>query len=129
MNRSGLILIICLMLTGLVGCSRGAAQPDDGYDVSMSVEPQDLRVGTTTVLITINDPAGEPVSDAIVTLEGDMTHAGMLPSNATTVEIAPGQYQGELALTMGGEWLVLVQAQLPNGDTIERTFPLGNVSG
>ncbi len=122
-------VFLLIVLLGVLGaCSRGSTTDDSAYTMTLSTQPSALKMGPAQVTVTILDPQSSPVTGATVSLEGTMSHAGMMPANADTTEVRPGEYQGTLDLSMGGEWLVQVTAKLPDGKTIERTLPLGNVS-
>lgn len=117
----GLWLILILM-----GCSRGAKDlPDIGVDLAFS--PQPPQIGPETVTVVLNDADGQPISGAGVELEGNMSHAGMVPVLAQAVEMAPGRYQAELEFTMGGDWFFLVRVDLPDGRSMERKIDVPGV--
>ena len=103
----------------LVSCGRGASDlPDVG--VALAVEPEPARIGPATITITLSDARGQPISGATVELEGNMNHAGMVPVSAQASEVTGGQYQADLEFTMGGDWFILVRAELPDGRSLER---------
>ncbi|MGD2205169.1 MAG: FixH family protein [Anaerolineae bacterium] len=108
-----------VMLLALVGCARGGRDlPDVGVD--LAVEPQPLQLGPATLTVALTDAGGQPLAGATVELEGNMSHAGMVPVLATAIEVAPGQYRADLEFTMGGDWFILVRADLPDGRSLER---------
>jgi hypothetical protein len=74
----------------------------------------------------LTDPVAKPVSGARITVEADMSHAGMAPVFAEASETRPGQYQAQLNFGMVGDWVILLHVRLPSGQTLERQF---NVSG
>jgi hypothetical protein len=118
-----LLLAACSLL--LAACSRGGVDlPDIG--VELEIEPQPVRVGMATATVTLTDAAGQTIQAADVELEGNMSHAGMVPVFASAEEVAPGKYQAQLEFTMGGDWFIVVRAALPDGRSLERTF---NVPG
>jgi len=89
------------------------------------IAPQPALVGPVTVSFRLNK-AGNPVTGAHVSLEGDMTHAGMAPVFGDAHEVIPGFYQGQVGLNMAGDWVVLMHVTLPDGNTLEDQM---NVSG
>jgi hypothetical protein len=109
---------LALLLLGLGGCDRGGRRLPD-VTVELSVEPQPPQIGPAVVLVTLAGAAGQPLGGALVELEGNMTHAGMVPVLAPAVEIEPGRYRAELEFTMGGDWFILVRAQLADGRSLE----------
>jgi hypothetical protein len=115
-----------LLLLLLVGCGRGAMDlPEVGVD--LAIEPDPPRIGPAVVTVALRDADGQPIRGAVVTLEGNMSHAGMVPVLADAVEVAEGRYRAELEFTMGGDWFILVQADLPDGRSMERKVDVPGV--
>mgnify|MGYP001821836650 FL=1 len=51
-----------------------------------------------------------------MTVEGNMSHAGMVPVLDTAVAEDPGRYGiSDFGFTMAGDWILTVQAVLPDG--------------
>lgn len=115
------MLFVALVVTA--ACSRSARESVTVTD--QHVTPQPAQVGPITVRFQL-EHSGKPVTGAHVSLEGDMTHAGMAPVFGDAREVTPGEYQGQLTLTMGGDWVVLMHITLPDGQAVERQM---NVSG
>lgn len=70
---------------------------------------------------------GQPVENAEVRLEGNMSHPGMAPVFGDAREVAPGRYQAPLDLTMAGDWFILAQITLRDGRSLSRTSQLPGV--
>jgi hypothetical protein len=51
----------------------------------------------------------------------------MVPVFATASEVTPGEYRAELEFTMGGDWFILVRADLPDGRSMERMVEVPGV--
>jgi hypothetical protein len=110
----------------LAGCGRGGKDlPDVGVD--LAIEPEPPQLGPATLTVTLTDADGQPIAGAAVELEGNMNHAGMVPVFATATEVATGQYQADLEFTMGGDWFILVRADLPDGRSMERKIDVPGV--
>lgn len=125
MTRRWLWLGLVLPLI-LAGCARGGRDlPDVG--VELLIEPQPPQLGTATLTVALTDAGGQPLAGAAVELEGNMSHAGMVPVFATATEVAPGQYRADLEFTMGGDWFILVRADLPDGRSLERQIDVPGV--
>ena len=123
-RRRVVLLAACLLL--LAGCGRGGGDlPGVGLD--LLIEPSPPRIGPATVTVTLRDEGGQALGGARVELEGNMSHAGMVPVLAPAQEIAPGRYRGELEFTMGGDWFILVRAELPDGRSLERSVDVPGV--
>ena len=110
-------LLIFSGIVGMGGCSRSVTKSSTSV-TDKKINPNPARVGPVTVSFNLSD-ADKPVSGAQVSLEGDMTHAGMAPVFADAHEVAPGQYQGNLTLNMPGDWVLLLHITLPDGRKLE----------
>jgi hypothetical protein len=94
--------------------------------VAWNVTPEPPRVGPVQVSLTLTE-GGQPVADAEVRLEGNMSHPGMAPVFSETSEVAPGRYEAPLDLTMAGDWFLLAQITLRDGRSLSRTSQLPGV--
>ncbi len=72
----------------------------------------------------LNDPAGASIDDARLSLRGDMTHAGMVPVLAETEGGTDGLYRLPVEWSMAGEWILTVEAVLPDDTRVAREFDL-----
>jgi hypothetical protein len=110
----------------LAGCQR-RPESQDGVSVEHEVSPRPPRVGPARIALRVSDAAGRPLSGARISLEGNMSHAGMRPVFGEARESEPGRYQSDLEFTMGGDWVILVRLTLPDGRKIERQFDVKGV--
>ncbi len=116
--------VLCLLVMG--SCARGGRDlPDVG--VALAIEPQPPQLGPATLTVRLTGAGGEPLTEAAVELEGNMSHAGMVPVFADAIEVAPGQYRADLEFTMGGDWFILVRAELADGRSLERQIDVPGV--
>ena len=92
--------------------------------VELRVEPQPARQGPSTVTVGLTGTDGRPLTGASVRLEGNMSHAGMVPVFAEAKETEPGRYRAPLEFTMGGDWFIIVTATWPDGRKLERQVPV-----
>ncbi|HYL99511.1 MAG TPA: FixH family protein [Blastocatellia bacterium] len=95
--------------------------------VEHEITPQPARVGTATITLKVADGAQKEVKGAHITVEGDMSHAGMAPVFAEAKETSPGQYQAPMNFSMGGDWVVLLHITLPGGQKVEQQFDVNAV--
>jgi hypothetical protein len=117
-------LAACLLLPGC----RPRAEAAPEIALSWTVAPRPPVAGPARFLLMLTDKAtGQLVSGAKVQLEGNMSHPGMQPVFGVTRETEPGRYEGKLELTMAGDWIVLVDATLPDGRTVHRQVDLPGV--
>ena len=123
LNASG-ALVLCAGLF-LAGCQ--ARDAGAGVSVEHEITPRPPRVGQAIVTLRVADDAGRPLGGVRVSLEGNMSHAGMRPVFAEARELEPGRYQSGLEFTMGGDWVVTVRLTLPDGRKVEREFDVKGV--
>ncbi len=107
-----------------MSCAKSALQRSITVS-DKQVTPQPPQAGPITVNFKLAN-ASEPLTGAHITLEADMTHAGMAPAFGEAHEVSPGQYQGLVTLNMGGDWVVLMHITLPDGKKVEEQM---NVPG
>ncbi len=124
-RRSAIWLLVVFVLA-LTGCRRGAGQVHD-VSVDLSIHPNPPQVGPATVTVFLHGAEGQPITGAVVQLEGNMSHAGMKPVFADAQEVTPGRYRATLEFTMGGDWFIIVRASLPDGRSLERQIEVPGV--
>jgi hypothetical protein len=95
--------------------------------VGHEITPQPARVGVVTITFTLADADTKAVAGAHITIEADMSHAGMSPVFAEAREIEPGRYQSQLVLGMAGDWVILLHGALPGGEKFEQQFDVKGV--
>ena len=95
--------------------------------IEPEIAPRPARIGLATVTLRLSDAAGQPVRQARIALEADMAHPGMRPEFGEAREVAAGCYQGRLAFTMAGDWVVLMRVTLPGGQKLERQMEVNGV--
>jgi hypothetical protein len=119
---------VLVALAGLyaIGCSR---PPGALRNIAFTYEsdPKSPRAGLNTFTVTLTRGSGQPLAGAHVSLEADMSHAGMAPVFAEAGELAPGRYQGTIDLNMRGDWVVLFHIKLTSGETFDRQVELRNL--
>ena len=118
--------LVLLLLLVVAGCGRVTKDLAD-VTVDMVVSPEPAQIGPSTVTVTLMDATGELIEDAELELEANMSHAGMVPVFASAREVAPGEYEASLEFTMGGDWFILVRADLPDGRSLARRIDLPGV--
>ena len=123
-KRSSLVAL-CIWLAFAQGCRN---EPLLDLTLAHEVSPQPPRVGPVTITLRLTDTAGGQVDGARITLEANMSHAGMVPVFADARETEPGRYQSTVELTMAGDWFILVHVSLTNGRKLDRQFEIKGVA-
>ena len=112
----------------LSSACRKASDLSSQVTIQLEGHQQSLRVGQQTMSFTLKDALGKSVTGARVSLEANMSHAGMAPVFADATEVGPGSYRGVVEFSMAGDWIITVHARLASGQTIERQFDIKGVS-
>ncbi len=128
-KNAGLLIFVSIIIMGglLSACGRIQGKPtQDSADliIDMVVEPAQPVVGSAQLIFTITDKQGQPINDATLDVEGNMSHAGMTPVFAQGSGGEEGRYVVPFEWTMAGDWFVTVDVSLENGEVISRQFPV-----
>lgn len=115
-----LSLISLLLLVALAGCKppedRSSASSTGSLTITAQL-PQNPPVGPAPMAITVTRADGSSVANAAVKVEGNMTHAGMVPVLVDAVEVGDGVYRADdMRFTMAGDWIVTITVT-ENGTT------------
>lgn len=121
--------LLVIMLIGLLLGACGRIQRDQSLNgteitVEMTVDPPAPSVGPARLVFVVTDAQGQPVDDAQIEVEGNMTHAGMVPVFAQSKAGDDGRYVVPFDWTMGGDWFVVVDITLADGERLSRQFPV-----
>lgn len=123
-------LLVMLAAVTMAACRQSAGGVpldvggDDGVTLTLSPAVEgDPVMGPFRWRITLHDESGAPIDDAVITLRGDMNHAGMVPVESAATAEGDGIYTADFEWTMAGEWYVVVTATLPDGRVTSETFP------
>lgn len=126
MRRRVTLPLIPILLAALilVACARASQQPEEAADVrmTMAVSPIPPLVGASELVIVLTDAEGKPIEGATLDVIGDMDQAGMEPILAEAQESSSGVYRVPFEWTMAGDWMVTIEATLPDGTTATREF-------
>jgi hypothetical protein len=110
----------------LTGCSR----PSDlasAVAIEHEFSPEPPRIGPVVVTLRLADSAAKAITGAHITVEADMSHAGMSPIFGEAREIEPGRYQANLTFEMAGDWVILLHVVLPGREKLERQIDMKGV--
>ena len=120
------IIVVGLLIILVPACGRiqTGQEQDSEVSIELTVEPAQPAAGPTQLIITLTDQNGQPIDNAVLEIEGNMTHAGMVPVFAQTTDGENGRYVVPFEWTMGGDWTLTVDVLLEDGRTISREFPV-----
>ena len=116
-------LFVILVVTA---CNK-PAESSSAVIIEHEITPQPVRVGSATLTLRLVNAHRQPVNGASITLEGNMSHAGMSPMFAQAKETEPGRYQAIVDLTMAGDWTILTHITLAGGQKLERQLEVKGV--
>lgn len=117
-----LFLLLLPTFLLLTACSGRNSQQTNDNDIRIITAVESTTVGKTILLVTVTDAAGAPINDADISVKGDMSHAGMVPVLANSTGGDNGIYEMPFEWTMGGDWVVTVEAVLPDGRSTTQQF-------
>ncbi len=105
----------------LAACATPAPAADDsGLQISL-----DYARDAERMTVRVADNSGDPVTGALVSVEGNMNHAGMVPVTTEGVRddadgAADGVYTLPFGFTMLGDWILTVRVEQEDGTVITR---------
>lgn len=106
-----------------------AAPARPAVSIEVRPDPASMRVGDNPVEVTLTDPQGRPVADAVVTITlfmAAMPSMGM-PAMRLPTSLAPaggGRYRGTVQIPVGGQWNVTTEATRGAERLASRTRPV-----
>lgn len=125
----GSLLAFAVFLVFGWGCRGHLDTGDPGLVLSVAISPTPPPMGEARLIISLVDSAGSPVDEALIVVEGNMSHAGMVPVVDTAQAEDPGRYGiSDFHFTMAGDWFLDLHATLPDGRWV-RTRKSVNVVG
>ena len=122
-----LLILLLTLITGLAACQRGSSSDISDIGLDLTISPDPPAVGPATIKLNLTNADGEPITGASIELEGNMSHAGMVPVFSQATELEAGLYEAPLQFTMGGDWFILVKVNLPDGRKMERQIDVPGV--
>lgn len=121
---AGLAVVLLLIAAGCGRSQSAVTETKDDYRVTFATQPAPPDRGDGMVIVTVNDKQGQPVDGARVSVEANMSHAGMMPVLVDSASSQGGAYHMPIKWTMGGSWYVDVKVTLPSGEVVRRRFPV-----
>lgn len=97
------------------------------WELAVATDPGTPRVGDNALIVELRDQAGEPVTEVTLDAYAEMPAMGAMAAMrapAGLAQTAPGRFEGEVALSMRGEWPLTVQITDTQGETRRAQFDL-----
>lgn len=118
--------LACASLVALSACAPvgGGEAPDVQVELHFDPAP---AVGETRCHVQLEGPDGATIDGAVIQVEGNMNHAGMVPVFADLSCEGEGAYAAPFEFTMGGDWFVVIRGELPDGRYLERIIDVPSV--
>lgn len=122
--HSGLALFAALLLAAGTGSCRGGPDfGDPSLNLELGISPTPPGVGPARLILTLSDTAGQPISGASIRVEGNMSHAGMVPVIDTAEAVGPGSYAvPAFDFGMAGDWVLTIRATLPDSRWVQIVY-------
>ncbi len=120
-------LLLCCATLLISGC-RPATESTPSILVDWEVFPDSSIDGSIPVVVMLKDSLGHPLEGARVNVEATMTHPGMQPIFEQAHETAQGRYESALKLSMSGDWVLLLDIKLPDGQAIQMQKEMPGIS-
>ncbi len=117
-------LLAALLASFLFGaCAPMPQSPAPAEQAALAIDLLPPETGASYLQVRVTGTDGAPVTDAQVSLEGNMNHAGMVPviSEPVTDDAdgdADGVYQVPFEFTMFGDWIITVSVTAADGAAI-----------
>ncbi len=100
-----------------MGAQTAQAKPTEkkvgSLTVTVSTAAESAKLGDNTLRIQVKDSAGQPVTDATVSLDYTMDMPGMLIDKAEAKHTGEGVYEAPVRFAMAGPWGVTVSIRRP----------------
>ena len=127
MISSPLLIVASVLFVISVNACNKPTESSAVVTLEYEITPQPVIIGSSTLQLSLADSSRQPVRGASITVEANMSHGGMAPVVAQTIETAPGRYQTILNLTMAGDWIFLTHITLASGQKLERQLDVKGV--
>ena len=98
------------------------ANSNSGESISLSTNPNPLRLGQATFMIDVKDKSGKPVDNATVSYDINMTTMNMGTQQGNATPQGNGRYSAVGSMSMRGSWRVRTTVKMPDGSMENKDF-------
>ena len=127
MNNKNLLIILAIIIfiVGIFGLKiKSSSNSTNKGDetITLLTEPNPLKIGQATFIITVKDSNGKSVDNAKVFFDLNMTAMNMGTQQGYATSMGNGKYSAIGNLTMMGPWKVTTKVTMPDGSIINKDF-------
>jgi len=130
MNSKTLLILLAIMLGAIailgwkVMSASNSDSPSSGgkTTISLSTNPNPLRLGQATFTIEVKDEKGKSVDDATVSFDLNMTAMNMGTQQGNATPQGGGKYSASGNMSMKGPWRIRTAVKMPDGGMENKDF-------
>lgn len=127
MNSKNLLIAVIILVgvIGILGWKIKSASSSSGNNkeaITLTTEPNPLKIGQATFIIMVKDNAGKAVDNATVSFDLNMTAMNMGTQQGNATAEGNGKYSATGRLSMRGPWRVATKVTMPDGSLIKKDF-------
>lgn len=122
----GLVIVFIVGLLWLVfssGNSGSGKSTSGNSQITLTTDPNPPS-GNTNFIISVKDDKGNPVKDAKVSFDLNMTTMNMGTQQGNATAQGDGTYAAAGKLTMRGPWRVATKVTMPDGKIMNQNFDI-----
>lgn len=116
------VLIIGFLGFRVMSLSSTGNTGNNNVQVSLTTDPYPPRLGSANFIISVKDEKGQPVKDAKVFFDLNMTAMNMGTQQGSATSQGDGTYAATGKLTMRGPWKVATKITMPDGKEMSKDF-------
>ncbi len=117
------IIAIIIIAPNFIEIGKSGAQAGaSGDQISLTTDPNPARAGKATFIISVNDTQGNPVDNAQVAFDLNMTTMNMGKQAGVATPQGNGKYAIAGNLSMRGPWKITTNINMPDGSKLNRDF-------
>ena len=116
--------VIALLGWKVMGSSSSGSTTNTGStdQISLTTDPNPLRLGNATFIIEVKDENEKPVDNATVWFDLNMTAINMGTQQGNATSQGNGKYAATGRMTMSGPWKVTTKITMPDGSVENKDF-------
>lgn len=132
MNNKTLLIVLTVMIGAIAILGFKVMSSGDssfvngtntgGANISLSTDPDPLRIGPATFMIDVKDKSGKPVNNATVSFDLNMTAMNMGTQQGNATSQGNGRYSASGSMSMRGPWRVSIIVKMPDGSSESKDF-------